>query len=138
MKVRNYKTVTARFKRLTKEADLAVKSSVQRNTDQIFKEALSAVPVDLGDLRASGNPNTQNPYLGIVAFGGDLAPYAPYVEFGTGSNVRIPQGFSDFAMQYFVNGKGTMKAQPYLIPAFIKYRKIFLKDMKQIAKNIGK
>jgi hypothetical protein len=31
-----------------------------------------------------------------------------------------------------------MKAQPYLIPAFIKYRKIFLKDMKQIAKNISK
>jgi HK97 gp10 family phage protein len=138
MKVKNYKTVTARFKRLSKQADLQVRSSIQRNTDQIFDEALSAVPVDLGDLRGSGNANTQNPYLGIVAFGGDLAPYAPYVEFGTGTNVRIPQGFSAFAMQYFVNGKGTMKAQPYLIPAFIKYRKIFLKDMKQIAKNISK
>jgi hypothetical protein len=138
MKVRNYKTVTARFKRLSKQADLQVRSSIQRNTDQIFDEAIQNVPVEFNFLRSSGVPNTQNPYIGIVSFGGDAAPYAPYVEFGTGTNVRIPQGFSDFAMQYFVNGKGTMKAQPYLIPAFIKYRKIFLKDMKQIAKNISK
>jgi hypothetical protein len=138
MKVKNYKTVTARFKRLSRQADLEVKSSVQRNTDQIFKEALDAVPVEFNYLRGSGVPNTQNPYKGIVSFGGDAAPYAPYVEFGTGTNVRIPQGFSAFAMQYFVNGKGTMKAQPYLIPAFIKYSKIFLRDMRKIAKNISK
>ena len=138
MKVRNYKTVTARFKRLSKQADLQVRSSIQRNTDQIFDEAIQNVPVEFNYLRGSGVPNTQNPYKGIVSFGGDAAPYAPYVEFGTGINVIIPQGFSAFAMQYFVNGKGTMKAQPYLIPAFIKYSKIFLKDMKQIAKNISK
>ncbi len=138
MKIRGIKTVTARFQRLSKQADLQVKSSIQRNTDQIFAEALSAVPVRDNHLKSSGNANTQNPYLGIVAFGGTPAPYAPYVEFGTGSGVVIPQGFNAFAMQYYVNGKGTMKAQPYLIPAFIKYRKIFLKDMKQIAKNISK
>ena len=69
---------------------------------------------------------------------GNAAPYAPYVEFGTGSGVVVPEGFNAFAMQFYVNGKGTMRAQPYLIPAFIKYRKVFLNDMKRIAKNISK
>lgn len=138
MKIRGTSQVLNRLKRVSSQATLQVKSSIQRNTDQIFAEALSAVPVRDNHLRSSGNANTQNPYLGIVAFGGTPAPYAPYVEFGTGSGVVIPQGFNAFAMQFYVNGKGTMKAQPYLIPAFIKYSKIFLKDMRQIAKNISK
>ena len=138
MEIRGIKTVTARFKSLSKKADLQVKSSVQRNTDQIFAEALANVPIDRGFLRDSGNANTQNPYLGIVAFGGDLAPYAPYVEFGTGGQTVVPSGFDKFAMQFYVNGQGNMKPQPYLIPAFIKYRKIFLNDMRKIAKNISK
>ena len=138
MKIKGTSQVLNRLKNVSRQADLAVKSSIQRNTDQIFDEAIQNVPVEFNHLRASGVPNTQNPYVGIVSFGGDAAPYAPYVEFGTGINVRIPEGFGAYAMQYYVNGKGTMKAQPYLIPAFIKYKKIFLRDMKQIAKNISK
>ena len=139
MKIKGITSVTARFQRLSKQAELQVKSSVVRNTDQIDAEAVANVPVLDGYLRGSGNTSYQdNQLTGIVAFGGNAAPYAPYVEFGTGSGVVIPQGFNDFAMQFYVNGKGTMKAQPYLIPAFIKYRKIFLRDMKRIAKNISK
>jgi HK97 gp10 family phage protein len=139
MKIRGITSVTARFKRLSKQAELQTKSSVVRNTDQIYAEAVANVPVLDGYLRGSGNTSYQDGQLtGIVAFGGNAAPYAPYVEFGTGSGVVIPQGFNAFAMQFYVNGKGTMKAQPYLIPAFIKYKKVFLNDMKRIAKNISK
>jgi HK97 gp10 family phage protein len=136
--IRGIVAVTARLKKLSKRADLQVKSSVQRNTDQILDEALQNVPIDRGFLRDSGDKNTQNPYLGIVTFGGDLAPYAPYVEFGTGENAEIPEGFDEFAMKFYVNGQGRTKPHPYLIPAFIKYKKIFLQDMKKIAKNISK
>jgi HK97 gp10 family phage protein len=139
MKIKGITSVTARFKRLSKQAELQTKSSVVRNTDQIYAEAVANVPVLDGYLRGSGNTSYQDGQLtGIVAFGGNAAPYAPYVEFGTGSGVVIPQGFNAFAMQFYVNGKGTMKAQPYLIPAFIKYKKVFLNDMKRIAKNISK
>ena len=139
MKIRGITSVTARFQRLSKQAELQVKSSVVRNTDQIYAEAVANVPVLDGYLRGSGNTSYQdNQLTGIVAFGGNAAPYAPYVEFGTGSGVVIPQGFSDFAMQFYVNGKGTMKAQPFLIPAYLKYKKVFLNDMRKIAKNISK
>ena len=139
MKIKGITSVTARFQRLSKQAELSVKSSVVRNTDQIYAEAVANVPVLDGYLRGSGNTSYLNNQLtGTVAFGGNAAPYAPYVEFGTGSGVNVPQGFEAYAMQFYVNGKGTMRAQPFLIPAFIKYKKVFLNDIRKIAKKISK
>ena len=139
MKIKGTSQVLNRLKSISKDTELAVKSAVVRNTDGIFKDALSAVPIDFGELQRSGIQSySDNQLTGTVAFGGTPAPYAPYVEFGTGINVSIPEGFSAYAMQFYVNGKGTMKAQPFLIPAFIKYKKIFLRDIRKIAKNISK
>lgn len=139
MKIKGTSQVLNRLKSISKDTELAVKSAVVRNTDGIFKDALSAVPIDFGELQRSGIPSySDNQLTGTVAFGGTPAPYAPYVEFGTGINVSIPEGFGAYAMQFYVNGKGTMKAQPFLIPAFIKYKKIFLRDIRKIAKNISK
>jgi HK97 gp10 family phage protein len=139
MKIRGTSQVLNRLKRVSSQATLQTKSAVVRNTDQIYAEAVANVPVLDGYLRGSGNTSYQdNQLTGIVAFGGNAAPYAPYVEFGTGKNKVIPVGFEKFAYQYYVNGEGTMQPQPYLIPAFIKYRKIFLSDMKKIRKNITK
>jgi len=139
MKIRGTSQVLNRLKRVSSQATLQTKSAVVRNTDQIYAQAVANVPVLDGYLRGSGNTSyLDNQLTGVVAFGGQAAPYAPYVEFGTGINVSIPQGFSDFAMQFYVNGKGTMKAQPFLIPAYLKYRKVFLSDMRKIAKNISK
>jgi HK97 gp10 family phage protein len=139
MKIRGTSQVLNRLKRVSSQATLQTKSAVVRNTDQIYAQALSNVPVLDGYLRGSGNTSYKdNQLTGIVAFGGNAAPYAPYVEFGTGKNKVIPLGFEDYAMQFYVNGKGTMEAQPFLIPAYLKYKKIFLNDMKRIAKNISK
>lgn len=139
MKIKGTSQVLNRLKSISKDTELAVKSAVVRNTDQIFAQAISNVPVQDGHLRGSGNTSYLNNQLtGVVAFGGTTAPYAPYVEFGTGINVSVPEGFGAYAMQFYVNGKGTMKAQPFLIPAFIKYKKIFLRDIRKIAKNISK
>lgn len=139
MKIKGTSQVLNRLKSISKDTELAVKSAVVRNTDGIFKDALSAVPIDFGELQRSGIPSySDNQLTGTVAFGGTPAPYAPYVEFGTGINVSVPEGFGAYAMQFYVNGKGTMKAQPFLIPAFIKYKKIFLRDIRKIAKNISK
>lgn len=139
IKVKGTSQVLHRLQNISKEAELSVKSSVVRNTDQIYAQALSNVPVLDGYLRGSGNTSYKDGQLtGIVAFGGNAAPYAPYVEFGTGSGVNVPQGFEAYAMQFYVNGKGTMKAQPFLIPAFIKYKNVFLRDIRKIAKKISK
>ena len=114
MKIKGTSQVLNRLKSISKEAELGVKSAVVRNTDQIYAEAVANVPVLDGYLRGSGNTSYQdNQLTGIVAFGGNAAPYAPYVEFGTGKNKVIPLGFEDYAMQFYVNGEGTMQPQPY-------------------------
>jgi HK97 gp10 family phage protein len=139
MKIKGTSQVLNRLKRVSSQATLQTKSAVVRNTDQIYAQALSNVPVLDGYLRGSGNTSySSNQLTGTVAFGGQAAPYAPYVEFGTGKNKVIPLGFEDYAMQFYVNGEGTMQPQPYLIPAYLKYKKVFLNDLRKIAKNISK
>ena len=77
------------------------------------------------------------------SFGGGGVDYAPYVEFGTGPFAKsylasMPKEIKSYAMTFFVNGQGRTEAQPFLIPAYLKYRKQFFKDMKDIAKIISK
>jgi hypothetical protein len=56
-------------------------------------------------------------------------PIAAYVEFGTGEFVQgypfddvFPSGgeLRDYAMTFFVNGKGRLAPHPYLFPAFMQ------------------
>lgn len=49
---------------------------------------------------------------------GSKASYAPYVEFGTGTRVKVPKGWEDIAWSYYVNGQGYMYPQPFLYPAW--------------------
>ena len=130
--------VIAKFKRVSRKVDLEVKSSIQRNAEQMLDEARKNVPIDTGELQRSGDKDTSNPYIGKVFFGAPTAPYAPYVEFGTGGMVAIIPGFEGYASQFKKGPGHNMKAQPFLTPAFILYKKIFLKDMRRIAKNISK
>lgn len=66
-----------------------------------------------------------------------LAPYAPYVEFGTGSRVfENTRGFTfnantrAYARGFFVSGKGRQPAQPYLFPAFEREKIVLLNRIK--------
>ena len=90
-------------------------------------------------LRDSGDIDTKtNPYIGRIYFGGQLAPYAPYVEFGTGSGFATDPSFVQYASQ-FIKGPGrNADPQPFLIPAFVFHKKIFLNDIRKIAKKISK
>lgn len=62
------------------------------------------------------------------------ASYSAYVEFGTGPYVNIPPGLEEFARQFYINGKGTTRAQPFLFPAYFKNvrPKKVEKDIKRI------
>lgn len=128
-----------KLKMASRKVDIEVRSAVERNAQGILEQATANVPIKTGELWKTGNKDTlTNPYIGKVFFGGTGAPYAPYVEFGTGEGFSADQSFTRYASQ-FQRGPGhNMKAQPYLIPAFIVYKKFFLRDMRKIAKNIGK
>ena len=62
---------------------------------------------------------------------------AAYIEFGTGLSAReilapYPQCVKDIAMQFFVNGLGTLQGKPYLYSNFLKNVEKFKADLKAL------
>ena len=67
--------------------------------------------------------------------GGD--DMAAYIEFGTGLSAReilapYPQWVKDIAMQFFVNGLGTLQGKPYLYNNFLKNVEKFKADLNAL------
>ncbi|WP_077920415.1 HK97-gp10 family putative phage morphogenesis protein [Spirosoma sp. 209] len=92
-------------------------------------DAKQRAPVDTGKLRQS---ITYEPTNG--GFGAGLSAnvaYWAWVEFGTGGLVEVPPGFEDLAAGYKGKGKRTINraAQPFLIPAFLKYRDAYYEQI---------
>ena len=106
---------------------------VLSSATKIELDAKTRVPVDLGKLKQSIYHKMN--YAKIVAEVGATEFYAPYVEFGTGGKVEIPNGFADLARTFYVNGKGNMAAQPFLIPAFLDESQKLKDRIEQIVKR---
>ena len=89
--------------------------------------AIRDVPKDLGFLASSINiePNRAVAPSGVWVLKAN-SDYAPYVEFGTGGKVDVPEELKNFALQF----KGQkdiagQKAQPYLYPSALVGQKKF-------------
>ena len=98
--------------------------------DSIVSDAKQRSPVDLGQLRQSiGNTTASIGNNRSLIFAN--APYAAFVEFGTGGKVRIPSGFEELASRY--KGKGirevNINPQPYFIPAYLQNIPIYQKKL---------
>ena len=113
--------------RLERGIDREVEEEIKRVCDLILSDALSRVPVDKGGLKASA-------YVNRISNGwavGFSATYAPYQEFGSGSYTVVPSGYNDFAMEFFVDGSGTTRPQPFLFPAFLAKRDNIVIDLER-------
>lgn len=99
-----------------------VKDTLLEYTKKIFDEAMSKVP---GSIASTYTLEVSENGLRIVIWTEE--EMAAYLEFGTGGFAAEllsgkPQEMREDAMLFYVNGEGTMPAQPYLFPAFYKYR----------------
>jgi len=99
------------------------------------REAVSKVPAKTRRLRNDINSVFNKAKLTTKS--GTKVNYAPYVEFGTGTLVDVPEGLEDYAMQF--KGQGirqvNLPARPYLFPAFFKEQKELLKRLKTLFKR---
>lgn len=91
--------------RKNKKFEQQLSRVVNRTAINIHRKARQAAPVDEGLLRSSIKTRTEgNGLTGVVSV--DVF-YAPYIEFGTKSQVRVPPGLEDAAAQYRGNpGRG--------------------------------
>ena len=105
------------------------------NALELQENAKQNAPFDLGKLRQSIKTIKleDSSYL-ILANATGLAPYAAYMEFGTGGNVSVPLELADIAIQF--KGKGVKKIdlrpRPFMYPALVRQRRIFLEDLKHL------
>ena len=62
------------------------------------------------------------------------APYAAYVEFGTGGTVSIPKGFEEMASKF--KGKGirkiNLRPRPFFIPSYLEGIQQYPKELRKV------
>lgn len=96
----------------------------------IETEATSLAPVDLGILKSSINGEVD----GLNGIVGTPVKYAPFMEFGTGGLVDVPEGLEDYSMKF--KGAGIKQVnlfpRPFLIPAFKKHTTIMLAELEKL------
>ena len=122
--ITNISDVLKKLETFGVEVQQNVKDEVNASALNILSSAKRLAPIDLGTLRRSiflkEKDLDNGGYVFTVGASRKLAPYAPYIEFGTGGEVTVPKGYEDLAILF--KGKGLKKInirpQPFLIPSF--------------------
>ena len=95
-----------RIEKIDKVVQQDISDEMSASVLTMQRQAKQMAPKNLGTLAQSIQINIDQP-LSKTVFSN--ATYAPYVEFGTGGKVSIPQGWEDEAAQFRGKGNGTMK-----------------------------
>jgi len=133
MKVKGVDKVLKKLARFGDEADRKVIAVTMITAQEIATDAAQKAPTDMGKLKQSINATQETPYKWWVNAN---VSYAAYVEFGTGTNVEVPNEWKDIAMAYYVNGQGFMHPQPFLYPAYRKGIKQYEQDLKDLLDSL--
>lgn len=112
--VKGLKKLLSTLEKVPKELEKDVEATLEVNALEIEAEAKRLAPVDTGKLRQSIKASKEGKLTyRIAANTTGLAPYAPFVEYGT----RF------------------QRSQPFLFPSFFRGRKNFTKDLKNLLDN---
>ena len=93
--------------------------------------------------QAIGYTISSDGYSGSVYVDKSAGDIAAYVEFGTGQSASTYLQGKDpewvaLARRYYVNGKGTIVAKPYLYNNYLKQRIQFVNDLKEALTRLSK
>lgn len=128
-KLQGMPRVQKAFKDLEDEVDRELEKETDRTLINIQRGAKNRAPVDHGVLKSSIQRERNGLDGKVVA----NAHYAPYVEFGTGNMVSVPDELIELAEQF--KGRGirqvNLPARPFLYPAFVEERKKHLQRLKK-------
>ena len=139
--IKGLQELLKKFKTLDKEIVKNVDDLIEGAAQEIELDAKVAAPVNKlksgGSLRQGIKAEPiQGEKLGyrVVA----KEKYSAFMEFGTGGKVKVPSELKEIALQF--KGKGirevNIQPRPFLYPAFVKHRKILIKDLKDYLKTL--
>ena len=113
------------------DANRSAVSVTNETTQQMVTNAQLRVVVDTGQLRLSiGKTTARVGYNRSFFFAN--APYAAYVEFGTGEGVKIPNGFSDLAEPFKGTRIRNYRAKPFFIPSYLEGIQQYPKELRKV------
>lgn len=140
MEIKGINSTIAQIRKFGKEAEKDIEAVTEQIARKIESYAKQSVPTDLGKLGQSIKAVKNDSLNWTIEAGGVLAPYAPFVEFGTGGLVEVPQELKDQAIKF--KGKGikkiNLRARPYLYPSLIRGRQEYLDKLKKVLSKYGK
>lgn len=141
MKVKGIQAVTKELEKKAKQIENKIAAQVFDSGQEIIANAESNKPnYSWGNITISRGQSDKFTFVVQATDLGNPA-MAAYWEFGTGKNfLENMSGYTreqiNLAKKFYVDGKGTIKAHPYLFPAYYTERKNFIKEVKKIIKNI--
>lgn len=115
-----------------------VKNEMNASALTIQSSAKRLAPVDLGFLRNSIYLKEESKDKSTVFTVGARAKYAPYIEFGTGTEVTIPAGYEELAKVFKGKNKAkiNIRPQPFLIPSFEVEKPKLIERLKKLLKDV--
>jgi len=129
----NISRLLSQIESFGQDANKVAVAVTNETTQGMVTAAQLRVVVDLGQLRQSIGKTLATINVNRSLFFAN-APYAAYVEFGTGSGVNIPRGFSDMAAPF--KGKGIRRRdygpKPFFIPSYLEGIQQYPKDLRKV------
>lgn len=138
--IKNINSVISELRKYGKEAEQLIEGITEQSARKIEAYAKQYAPANFGDLGQSINAVKQTSLeWKVIANNSGLAPYAAYVEFGTGGLVNVPTELKDIAITW--KGKGirkiNLRPRPYMYPALLKGRNEYLETLKKALSKYG-
>jgi HK97 gp10 family phage protein len=139
MAVKGINNAISKIKKLSQEAIQKMEDATEQTAREIELKAKTLAPTDLGKLGQSIQAEKVTEKKWKIVAGGLIAPYAPFVEFGTGRMVEAPNEWKEIAIKF--KGAGikevNLPARPYMYPSYIEGRKKYLERLKAIIRRYG-
>ena len=140
MQLKGTNEVIANLRKYGKEAEKDIEGVTALVARNIEGYAKSQAPANFGKLGQSIQAKKIDKHNWTIEAGGTIAPYAPFVEFGTGGLVEVPNELKEQAIKF--KGKGikqvNLRARPYLYPALLRGRKEYLEKLEKLLSRYGK
>jgi HK97 gp10 family phage protein len=100
MEVKGISQVVAQLRKYGKEVEEEIGAITQRVASEIELDAKNIAPTNFGSLGQSIISVEKSKTVWEISAGGLKAPYAPFVEFGTGTLVNVPTEWTEIAAQF--------------------------------------
>lgn len=140
MEIKGLNSVLSNLRKYGKEAEKDIAGVTELTARKIESYAKNNAPVDTGKLGQSIQAVKENEFNWNIEAGGILAPYAPFIEFGTGGLVEVPNELKEKALKF--KGKGikqiNLRARPFLYPALLRGRIEYVEKLKKVLEKYGK